>query len=107
MTDVSVTTAGDTEKYFIRNGKRYHHIIDPKTGQSADKSIQVTAICKSSATLCDLVDDGVYILGPDEGIKYAQSQGVDVMAIDPSGKPHFTKGLRVFQSQWGPAIDLK
>jgi thiamine biosynthesis lipoprotein len=107
VTDVSVTTAGDTEKFFIKNGHRYHHIIDPKTGHSADKSIQVTAICRSSATLCDLVDDGVYILGPEEGIKYAESQGVAVMVIDPKEKAHFSKDLKTFESQWGPAVELR
>ena len=112
ITDVAVTTAGDTEKYFTRNGKRYHHIIDPKTGQSADKSIQVTAICKnppgkSAATLCDLVDDGVYILGGDRGLRYAEAQGVAVMVVDPNKNIRFSKNLRAFQSPWGPAVELK
>ena len=105
-TDVAVTTAGDMEKYFIRDGKRFHHIIDPKTGHSAEQSMQVTAICKS-ATLCDLVDDGVFILGKDKGLAYAEEQGVAAMQIDPDKKVHFSKGIREFESPWGPAIELR
>jgi len=105
LTDYAVTTAGDTEKFFIRDGKRFHHIIDPKTGHSADRSIQVTAICKT-ATLCDLVDDGIFILGPEEGRKYAESQGVRAVIVDPQKKVTLTKGLTPTQTQWGPALEV-
>jgi thiamine biosynthesis lipoprotein len=104
-TNLSVTTAGDTEKYFEKNGKRYHHIIDPKTGYSADQSAQVTAICKT-ATLCDLVDDGVYILGPVEGKKYAEKMGVSAVMIDPQKNIAFTDGLRPIDTKWGKALSM-
>jgi thiamine biosynthesis lipoprotein len=104
-TNLAVTTAGDTEKYFEKNGKRYHHIIDPKTGYSADKSAQVTAICKT-ATLCDLVDDGVYILGPVEGRKYAEKLGVAAVMIDPKKNIAFTDGLRPIDTKWGKALSM-
>ena len=104
-TDVAVTTAGDTEKYFIIDGKRYHHIIDPKTGKSAQNSIQVTAICKT-ATICDLVDDSVYIKGPIEGKAYAEKSGVAAVIIDPDKKITLTSNLKKIQTQWGPALDI-
>ena len=103
---MAITTAGDTTKYFIRNGRRYHHIIDPHTGYSADKSVQVTAICKT-ATLCDLADDGVFILGSDEGKKYAESLGIEAIIVDPKKQITLTKGLKPVKTQWGPALELE
>lgn len=105
-TDISVSTAGDTEKSFFKNGKLFHHIIDPKTGYSADQSIQVTCIGKT-ATLCDFVDDGAFILGGEKGIIYSENQGVDVVIINPKRKVLMSKGLTTIKTEWGQAIKLK
>jgi FAD:protein FMN transferase len=105
LTNQAVTTAGDTEHFFIRNGKRFHHIIDPRTGRSADKSIQVTTLCKKAA-VCDAADDGIFILGPTKGIRYAEKLGIEAVIIDPALKIHLTKGLKPIKTQWGPALEL-
>lgn len=104
-TDFAITTANDVEKGFTRNGKRYHHIIDPKTGYSADKSAQVTVICKT-ATLCDFADDGIFILGPEQGLKYAAQIGVETVIVDPKKKVFLSQGLRPLKTQWGPALEF-
>lgn len=104
-TDIAVTTAGDTEKYFEKDGKRYHHIIDPRTGRSADQSIQVTTICKT-ATACDLVDDSIYIKGGDAGQKYAESVGVGAVIIDPKRMIFMTTGLRPVDTKWGRQLEM-
>jgi thiamine biosynthesis lipoprotein len=105
-TDIAVTTAGDTEKSFYRNGRLYHHIIDPKTGYSADQSIQVTCI-GPTATICDFVDDGAFILGGEKGKSYAESQGTQVIMIDPKKHILMSKGLKVKTTAWGKAIQLR
>lgn len=61
------STAGDYERAFVLGGKRYHHIIDPKTGYPAQASRGVT-ILAPSAFLADALDDAVFILGPKKGI---------------------------------------
>jgi thiamine biosynthesis lipoprotein len=104
-TDIAVTTAGDTEKYFEKDGKRYHHIIDPKTGQSADQSIQVTAICKT-ATICDLVDDSIYIMGAARGQAYAEKIGVGAVIINPARVIFMTTGLRPIDTKWGRQLEM-
>jgi len=105
LTDMAITTAADTEKYFVRDGRRYHHIVNPHTGYSADKSIQVTSICKT-ATLCDLADDGVFILGPVDGKKYAEKLGIEAVVVDPNQKVTLTKGLRPIDTEWGQALEI-
>ncbi len=105
ITDMAVTTAGDTEHFFVRHGKRFHHIIDPQTGYSADRSAQVTAFCKT-ATLCDLSDDTVFILGPEKGKKFAEDNKIDAVIVDPNGKITLTKGLKPIETKWGPALEM-
>jgi FAD:protein FMN transferase len=105
VTDVAVTTSGDTEKFFMKDGKRFHHIIDPRTGYSVGHTAQVTAIC-SSATICDIADTSIFLLGPEEGKKYAESLGIEAVIVDPAKKITLTKGLKPIQTQWGPALEM-
>jgi thiamine biosynthesis lipoprotein len=67
LTNLAFTTSGDYERFFMKNGRRYHHIIDPDTGEPARGSRSVT-IAASSATLADAVDTGIFLLGPDKGM---------------------------------------
>lgn len=105
VTDLAVTTAGDTEKFFERDGKRYHHIIDPRSGRPADRSIQVTTICKT-ATACDLIDDSIYIKGGDEGQRYAEKAGVGAVIIDPKRMIFMSTGLRPVDTPWGRRLEM-
>jgi thiamine biosynthesis lipoprotein len=65
--DHAFSTAGDYERSFILDGKRYHHIIDPKTGYPATASREVT-IFAPNAFLADAIDDAVFILGAEKGL---------------------------------------
>lgn len=63
----SIATSGDYERYFIRNGRRYHHILDPQTGFPSSKAISVTIIAPN-ALLADAYATAVFVMGPDKGI---------------------------------------
>jgi thiamine biosynthesis lipoprotein len=65
--DHAFSTAGDYERSFVLDGKRYHHIIDPKTGYPATASREVT-IFAPTAFLADALDDAAFILGPKDGL---------------------------------------
>jgi thiamine biosynthesis lipoprotein len=70
--DHAFSTAGDYERGFVLNGRRYHHIIDPKTGFPATASREVT-IFAPTAFLADALDDAVFILGPQKGMALVDS----------------------------------
>jgi len=70
--DHAFSTAGDYERGFVLNGRRYHHIIDPKTGYPATASRGVT-IFAPNAFLADSLDDAVFILGPKKGLELVAS----------------------------------
>lgn len=64
---VSIATSGDYERYFVRDGKRYHHILDPKTGFPANRCISVTIVAEC-ALLADAYATAVFVLGPVKGM---------------------------------------
>jgi thiamine biosynthesis lipoprotein len=70
--DRAFSTAGDYERSFVMGGKRYHHIIDPRTGFPATASRAVT-IFAPNAFLADALDDAVFILGPEKGLALVAS----------------------------------
>lgn len=62
----AVATSGDYERYFIVNGVRYHHILNPKTGFPASECVSVTVI-SNRTSLTDALATGVFVLGPIKG----------------------------------------
>jgi FAD:protein FMN transferase len=93
LTDTAFSTSGDYERYFDEDGKRFHHIIDPKTGDSARKCRSVTII-SGNATRTDALTKSVFIMGPDEGIAFINTlPDVDAVAVAPDGRVLYSKGL--------------
>jgi len=93
LTDTAFSTSGDYERYFDEDGKRFHHIIDPKTGDSARKCRSVTII-SGNATRTDALTKSVFIMGPEEGIAFIDTlPDVDAVAVAPDGKVIYSKGL--------------
>lgn len=93
LTDTAISTSGDYERYFEEDGVRYHHILDPKTGRSASKVRSVT-ILADTATRTDALTKSVFIMGAQAGIAFIDTlPDVDAIAIDPTGKVYYSKGL--------------
>ena len=67
VTNAAFSTSGDYERYFMQDGRRYHHIIDPRTGEPARGSRSVT-ILALRATVADALSTGVFAVGPRAGL---------------------------------------
>jgi thiamine biosynthesis lipoprotein len=67
LTDATFSTSGDYERFFIRDGRRYHHIIDPVSGEPARGCRSVT-IVTDRAVIADGLSTGVFLLGPSAGM---------------------------------------
>lgn len=68
----AIATSGDYRRYFFLGSERIHHIINPKTGRPADKSISVTVIAENCVA-ADGLSTGLFVAGPEEGIKILDS----------------------------------
>ena len=67
LTDATFSTSGDYERFFLRGGRRYHHILDPDRGEPAEGTRSVTIVA-SRAVLADALSTGVFLLGPEKGM---------------------------------------
>jgi len=102
--DGAVATSGDYENYFEQDGKRYCHIIDPKTGYPADKCVSVT-VWGDNAMRCDALVTGMFVLGPDSGLSVLQTNfpSYNAMFVFQAGdslKTAMTSGFeKVFRAE--------
>lgn len=103
--DQAFSTAGDYERSFVLGGRRYHHIIDPKTGYPATGARGVT-ILAPDAFLADALDDAVFILGPKKGLALcAQFPGAAAVIVDAKNKIWVSPSLEGRLILTGPPHD--
>lgn len=94
VVDHAFSTAGDYERGFIKDGKRYHHIIDPRTGFPATASRSVT-IWAQDAFTADAIDDAVFILGPEKGLPLVDSlEDAGAVIVDARNKVWISERLK-------------
>jgi thiamine biosynthesis lipoprotein len=82
--DVSVVSSGDYERYFIYNGQRYHHILNPKTGWPASASQSATVIAPN-ATMADAWSTALFVTGK-EGMPLINKMNFAALLVDHDGK---------------------
>jgi thiamine biosynthesis lipoprotein len=94
VTDTAVATSGDYEKFFLYQGKRYHHIFSPKDGFPTEGCQSVTILYKDGMT-ADALATAVFVLGPEKGYSLCQKlDGVDYLIVDQEGKIIISPGLK-------------
>lgn len=92
FSDKAVATSGNYERYFNPD-KSIHHIIDPKTGFSADSCISATVIADSS-TEADVLATSVFVMGPQDGKELIESlEGIETLIIDSEREIYKSSGL--------------
>ncbi len=92
--DDSVFTSGDYERFFEVEGKRYHHIIDPRSGYPASETMSVTVIHSNAAT-ADAAATALFVAGPDHWQEVAKHMGIRfVMLIDSQGTIHMNPAMQ-------------
>ena len=81
LADVAIATSGDYRNYFERNGIRYSHTINPKTGKPiTHRLVSVTVIAKNT-TLADGFATAITVLGPEKGLAFAEENGLAVYML--------------------------
>lgn len=89
-----VSTSGDYEKYFEQDGKRYHHIMDSSTGYPADNGLISVTIISDSGFMSDALSTACFVMGLDDGMKYAKKKGVEAVFITEDKEVYITSGIK-------------
>ena len=89
-----LSTSGDYEKYFIEDGKRYHHILDPKTGYPVWNGLDsVTVIC-DRGLFADGLSTACFVLGMEDALKLLDKYDADAAFVDEDKNVYLTSGMK-------------
>lgn len=92
--DESIFTSGDYERFYMYDGKRYHHILDPRTGYPATDSISVTVI-HHDAGIADAAATALFVAGPEHWHEIARAMDIKyVMLIDAGFRIHMNPEMQ-------------
>lgn len=92
ITHGSVVTSGDYQRYYIVDGKRYHHIIDPETRMPSSYWRSVTILCEDSG-LADALSTALFLLSLEEGQALLERAGAEALWVDAQGREFFSPGF--------------
>jgi FAD:protein FMN transferase len=105
LSDGTFSTSGDYERFFLKDGRRYHHLIDPDTGEPARGCRSVT-IVSNRAVLADVLSTGVFILGPAEGMALIEKlPDVEGVIVSSTNQVLISSGLKGRLTLLAPPTD--
>ena len=81
ISDIGVATSGDYRNYFEKNGVRYSHTIDPRTGAPIQHGLASVTVIHPSCMMADAFATAIDVLGPEDGLKLAKQQNLTVFMI--------------------------
>lgn len=94
MSDASLVTSGSYQRYYTVDGKRYHHIIDPKTNMPAEYFVSVTVMASGSA-LADAMSTALFVLDIESGKELCEKLDIEAFWIYSDGKTEMTDGFPI------------
>lgn len=99
LIDSAVETSGSYEKFVTFNGKRYSHIIDPRTGYPATGVVSVSVFAKQTE-VADALATGIFVLGVEVGLNLVnQLKGIGCIMVDENGKVHASNNIDIKKYQ--------
>jgi thiamine biosynthesis lipoprotein len=91
--DTAVMGSGDYERFFIKDGVRYHHIIDPSTGYPARRLTGITVVCPDPM-MADAWATALFVLGPEKGMKLVEAEpDLETIMVTPDGQVSVSSGF--------------
>ena len=94
FSDMALVTSGSYQRFYVVDGKNYHHIIDSDTLMPSENFLSVSVLCDSSA-VADALSTAIFTMSYEDGKKIIESlNNTEAMWVFPDGKQLFTKGFK-------------
>ena len=102
VTDKAVVTSGGYQRYFESGGKTYHHIIDPKTGVSAESGLSSVTVVSEDGARADALSTALFVMGLNGAERYYREHGgFETVLVTDGGEVYVTDGLKnSFESEY-------
>ncbi len=94
LKESAISTSGDYQRFFLKNGQRYHHILDPETGFPAKSGLISVTVIAPEGYLADSLSTAIFVLGPEQGMRVLDSLGIDGILVGADKKIRSTKNIR-------------
>ena len=91
----AVITSGSYQRYFEKDGKKYHHILDPATGKPVDNGLLSVTVISPDGAMADGLSTALFVMGEEKGIQYYKQhkKEMDVVWLKTDGTILVTEGL--------------
>ena len=95
---IAVVTSGTYQRFFIQNGKTYHHLINPETGRPINNTLKSVTVVTEDGTLADCLSTAMFVLGQSKALNYWRQYGTkensfDMVLVNTDNEVICTKGL--------------
>lgn len=94
LPELTMATTGDYERYFEQDGKRYHHILDPRTGYPADSDLISVSVISKDGALADFLSTTLFIYGKETVLQNLDRPEFDVIAVDKEKNVYVSNGIK-------------
>ncbi len=98
LDNTGMTTAGDYRNFFVHDGKRYSHTIDPATGWPVSHNLASVTVLDDSAMIADALDTALMVMGPERGYQFAEQENIAALFILADGDNFIQKYTKPFAS---------
>lgn len=94
LRDEAISTSGDYQRFFFKNGRRYHHILDRNTGFPARSGLISVTVIAPEGVMTDGLSTAVFVLGREKGIEMLKASDIDGALIDHDKNVYITESLK-------------
>lgn len=100
LNDIAMATSGDYRNYYERDGKRYSHTIDPRTGRPIEHNLASVTVLADTAAEADAWATAINVLGPERGMRIAEREKLPVYMIVREGESYKDRYSEAFKPYW-------
>jgi thiamine biosynthesis lipoprotein len=90
LSDAFISTSGVYQRYFIQDGVRYHHVLDPQTGYPADGGVMSVSVISESGTETDALSTALLVMGSEKGTEFAEQNDIAAVFIFENGEMYIS-----------------